>query len=151
MAAAADQLPLDFGGHGSESGIDLRDDRREPRPEVVRLVEYAPFPRVSKDSQQRVGYTRAPLALLSDGGEYDENASGMCLGADHAEAEGSLLRVIVRGVDGRPTLDSIARVVWCLPREDGRFWIGLALVADGRRQMLGVRHTKKSRRIEVMA
>ena len=54
---------------------------------------------------------------------------------------------IVGDVDGRPTLDSIARVVWCKPRDNGRFWIGLALVADGRRQMLGVRHTRKSRRI----
>lgn len=144
MAAAADQLPLDFEGHGSESGFDLRDSRNESRPEIVRLVEYAPFPRVARDSQQRIGYTR------------NENASGMCLGADHAETEGALLRVIVRGVDGRPILDSIARVVWCKPRENGHlqdagFWIGLALVADGRRQMLGVRHTRKSRRIEVVA
>lgn len=139
MAAAMDQLPLDFDGHGSESDFDVRDARLESRPEVVRLVEYAPFPRVARDAQERIGYTR------------DENASGMCLGADRAETEGALLRVVVRDVDGQPTLDSIARVVWCKPRDNGRFWIGLALVADGRRQMLGVRHTRKSRRIDVVA
>jgi hypothetical protein len=92
--------------------------RRERREEVVRVVEYTPFPRQTPDQQPRLGFTR------------DLSASGMCLGVDAPEAPGSLLRVTVRASDGRPMRESVERVVWCRPERDGRFWLGLELLTE---------------------
>jgi hypothetical protein len=75
----------------------------------------------------------------------------MCLCVDNAETVGELLRVIARGVDGRPTLDTLSRVVWCKPRDDGRYWVGVNHVAEGQRRLLRVRHTHRSRKIAVTA
>lgn len=90
---------------------------------MVRLVEYAPCPRVSLGQERRVGFTK------------DCSASGLCLGAERPEPVGSLLRVVVRDVDGRPTLDSLVRVIWCRPGADQGAWLGLSLVMEvhGRR------------------
>jgi hypothetical protein len=136
-----DQLALDFDDVRTVGvvGVAGTDSREQSRSEVVRLVEYSPFPRTSRDARKRIGYTR------------DEHASGLCLAVDRVENVGALLRVVVRSVDGRATLDSVARVVWCLPRDDGRFWLGLALVAKGRRTMQRVQRTSRTRRIDVMA
>jgi hypothetical protein len=62
----------------------------------------------------------------------DCSASGICLGAERPEPVGSLLRVVVRDVDGRPTLESLARVVWCRPCADQSAWLGLSLVMQVR-------------------
>lgn len=91
--------------------------RSEPRHDEVRIVEYTPFPRVAAGEAPRIGFTR------------DVSESGMCLGSDHPEAVGSLLRVVVRGVDGRPERPRVERVVWCRPAHDGRHWIGLERVS----------------------
>jgi hypothetical protein len=93
--------------------------RREPRADTVRIVEYTRFPRVGPDSARRVGFTR------------DLSAWGLCIGADDPETPGSLLRVIVREVDGRASRPTIARVVWCSETEDERFWIGLEQLTGG--------------------
>ena len=71
------QLALDFaqGGTPPAGAEPLRQEQRE---EVVRLVEYAPFPRVRADQRRRSAFTR------------DISPSGMCLGVDFAEPEGSL-------------------------------------------------------------
>lgn len=87
--------------------------RREPRIDVVRIVEYSHFPRMDSDVTPRIGFTR------------DLSASGMCIGADEPEPAGSLLRVTLRGVDGNPGITAVDRVVWCSPAHDGRWWIGL--------------------------
>ncbi len=97
--------------------------RRERREDLVRRVEYSPFPRVEAGQRERTGFTR------------DVSPSGLCLRADTAEPTGSLLRLVVRDVDGRPTLESLARVAWQRPTQDGRWWLGLALL-EGRRQRL---------------
>jgi hypothetical protein len=125
MSVASRQLPLDLEGHGSTCDLDAV--RSEARAPVVRAVEYTPFPRVSRDQRRRVGFTR------------DESSAGMSLVADSPESLGALLRVIVRGIDGRPALDCVARVVSCEERTDGRYWLGLARVADGRPRMRSVR------------
>lgn len=117
MRVAARQLPL-LGGSGTE-GADTR-ARRERRHEVVRHVEYAPFPRISARQGERVGFTR------------DISPSGLCLRVEASEPIGSLLRVIASAVDGRPTRESIARVVWCSPTADGAFWLGLSVLERGR-------------------
>jgi len=139
MGQATHQLPLDFGGRGSTDGCEFASVRREPRERIVRMVEFTPFPRVSRDPEKRVAFTR------------DESASGMCLGTDSRQTVGELLRVIVRGVDGRPTLDCLARVVWCQGRPDGRFWSGLALVGEARPRLLTVRHQRRQRQVAVTA
>ena len=90
--------------------------RGETRIEVVRRVEYAPYPRALPSQRERVGFTR------------DVSASGMCLRLDDSEPLGSLLRVVPSGVDGRPVRESIARVVWSSPTRDGGWWMGLALL-----------------------
>jgi hypothetical protein len=83
----------------------------------MRHVEYCCFPRVRADQHVRVGATR------------DLSASGLCLRAEQAEPRGALLRVTVRGIDGRPEREAIARVVWQAPASDGMHWLGLALIA----------------------
>ena len=92
--------------------------RSEPRRDEVRIVEYTPFPRVAANEQARIGFTR------------DVSESGLCIGSDHPEAVGTLLRVLIRGSDGRPEPACIERVVWCRPAGDGRHWIGLERVTS---------------------
>jgi hypothetical protein len=91
------------------------------------VVDYHAFPRVRADQRQRTGFTR------------NVSAQGMCLGVEAAEPVGSLLRILIRSVDGRPTLDSIARVVWCETQADGRAWLGLQLESVPRSVMRLVR------------
>jgi hypothetical protein len=91
--------------------------RRDPRSEAVRLVEYTRFPRGGCDAAWRCAFTRN----ISPG--------GFCLVAGRGEREGELLRIVVLDVDGRPTQDAVARVVWCTELGDGRHRIGLERVA----------------------
>lgn len=120
MNAEASQLPL-FLGECERAPRDRSSVRGEQRQAIVRVVDYYAFPRVRADHRRRVGFTR------------DVSAQGMCLGVEVAEPVGSLLRVIVRGVDGRPTLDSIARVSWCAPDHEGFLWLGLRVEGEARR------------------
>ena len=120
MREARTQLSLDFGGGGST--ITLRTVRTSRRVATVRLVEFAPFPRVHRDERWQVGFT------------LDLSSQGACLRTKEAEPVGSLLRVIVRGVDGRPTLDSIARVVWCAHGRFGEVRMGVNLLASRNRR-----------------
>lgn len=132
MSAPGVQRPLfapQAPGPGAEFGT-----RREPRQRVVRHVEYCPFPRARPDQCLRVGFTR------------DLSASGMCLRVDAPERVGSLLRVTLRAVDGRPEREGIARIAWSSPSSDGGHWIGLSLVAPGRRHPVAVRHHPRTAR-----
>ena len=120
MREAGGQLSLDFGSFGSSAGsTSLRKVRREA---TVRLVEYAPFPRAHRGERWREGFT------------LDLSSAGACLRGEEAAAVGTLLRVIVRSVDGRPSLESIARVVWNARGGAGGVRMGIALLAarDGR-------------------
>lgn len=98
--------------------------RSEERIALVRHVEYTPFPRVYARQRGRLAFTR------------DLSASGLCLRADAPEPVGALLRVSVRGVDGRPVRTAVARVVWTRPTVDGAHWLGLSIVEEcGRRAL----------------
>ncbi len=103
--------------------IDSQSARCEPREEVLRIVEYTRFPRLAPEARPQLGFTR------------DLSPSGLCLGADTAEPIGSLLRVTVREIDGRATPASVQRVVWCSSERDGRFWLGLELLAEPQEHM----------------
>ncbi|MFP8878715.1 MAG: hypothetical protein AAEJ52_09220 [Myxococcota bacterium] len=92
--------------------------RRESRTDEVRIAQYTPFPRASATRQPRVGFTR------------DVSSLGMCLGVDHPEPIGALLKIDVRRLDGQSMGASIARVVWCAEARDGRHWIGLDLMCE---------------------
>ncbi len=94
--------------------------RQELREEALRIVEYTRFPRDAADQRQRLGFTR------------DLSVSGMCLGVDDAEPIGSLLRVTVCGLNGRPAPARVERVIWCSAERDGRYWLGLELLSDAR-------------------
>lgn len=122
------QMPLFTHGRG-------RPERREEREEVVRHVVYCPFPRASSEQRERVGFTR------------DLSPSGLCVRADAPEPVGSLLRVTLRSVEGRPRFESIARVCWSQRTVDGACWLGLALLEESRPRPLRVR--PRPRRAEV--
>ena len=106
-----------------------RPTRCEERVAVVRHVEYTPFPRVSAHQRGRVGFTR------------DVSPGGLCLRVETPERSGSLVRIAVRGVDGRPARVAIARVVWSRATVDGAYWIGLQVVEDCAKKVLRVRRT----------
>ena len=91
--------------------------RSEARKETLRIVEYSHFPRVAQQPQQRVCFTR------------DLSQSGLCLGVDECEPVGSLLRLCVRNVDGRREAASVGRVAWTSAERDGRYWLGVELLA----------------------
>jgi hypothetical protein len=56
----------------------------------------------------------------------------MCLEVDRSVRIGSLLRLTLRSIDGRPALDTLARVVW-RGAAGGGFLLGLALIdCEGR-------------------
>lgn len=92
--------------------------RSEEREKTIRIVEYSRFPRVAPQQKLRIGFTR------------DLCAAGMCLGVDECEPVGSLLRLIVRDVDGRRADAFIGRVVWTRAERDHRFWLGLELLTE---------------------
>lgn len=89
--------------------------RREEREEMVRVIEYSPFPRIAPQ-QLRVGFSR------------DLSRSGLCLGIDECEDVGSLLRLSIRDVEGRAGDPRVGRVVWRSETCDGRHWIGVELL-----------------------
>jgi len=122
---------LEETGDGSELEM-LEGDyppRLEKREPVVRIVEYSRYPRVARSERRQIGFTR------------NQSKSGMCIVASEPEVEGTLLRVALRTVDGGGALDALAHVAWCEKREDGRYWIGLALIERAGRRMLKVRRS----------
>lgn len=100
--------------------------RREAREETVRIAEYSCFPRSAPEPGQRFGFTR------------DFSASGMCLGVDESESVGSLLRVTLRSIDGRPGRTALERVVWCSAARDGRYWLGLEQLSECERARVDI-------------
>ena len=95
--------------------------RRETRERALRIVDYTSFPRTAADGGTRVGFTR------------DLSPSGMCIGVDDSEEPGALLRVTLLDLAGEPSRCGTWRVVWCTSERDGRYWLGLELVAEARR------------------
>lgn len=94
------------------------DLRTEARTETVRIVEYTEFPRRVSNRELRMGFTR------------DISDSGVCLGVDHPEPVGSMLRLDIRTLDGRHTDARIGRVAWTSDGGDGRHWIGIEMLTS---------------------
>jgi len=98
MRGAGSQLAFDFGGNASAERS--RPVRKVRRDETVRLVEFASFPRIERGPQWRHGFT------------LDLSLRGLCIRAKEVAPIDSLLRIILRNVDGQPALDCVARVAW---------------------------------------
>jgi hypothetical protein len=124
MRGAGGQLAFEFGGNAGTGRS--RSVRRVRRDATMRLVEYAPFPRVHRDQQWRHGFT------------LDLSPRGLCVRAKEVAPIGSLLRIIVRSVDGRPSLDAVARVAWVARTPGGNPRMGLEIVASRDRRPLSV-------------
>jgi hypothetical protein len=120
MTSAVQKLAPKIEGAEPESDVSVRfaPTRREQRVDVVRSAEYTPFPRTSASQTPRRGFTR------------DVSPLGMCLEVDVPERIGTLLKIEVRGLDGRSIGATIGRVVWCSAARDGRSWIGLDLLCE---------------------
>lgn len=102
--------------------------RRGPRREGLRQVDFSRFPRMNLDAGERLG-------LL-----LNESDAGLCLVVAQREEIGSLVRVVVRGLDGHTSRDVVARVVWCDDSDSGRSRLGLELLRESSPQMLRVRY-----------
>lgn len=124
MRGAGGQLAFEFGGNAGTGRS--RPARKVRRDETMRLVEYAPFPRVHRDQQWRHGFT------------LDLSPRGLCVRAKEVAPIGSLLRIIVRSVDGRPSLDAVARVTWIARSPGGSPRMGLEIVASRDRRPVSV-------------
>ncbi len=111
--------------------------RREQREPLVRRVEFCRFPRVCADQRQRVGFTR------------DISRSGLCLRTEQPEPVGSLLRLVVRGVDGEPQPAALARVAWTRRDEDGSHWMGLAQLASRADAPMRIQYVRRPHQVEV--
>jgi len=109
--------------------------RSEERHSTVDRVEYSVYPRAAQNQRSSVGFT------------IDRSKSGLGLQTRSAEAVGSTLRVVVRDVADRSTLDALARVVWCAEEGQGRYRIGLEVVAESSRAMRAVRSPEEGARI----
>lgn len=70
----------------------------------------------------------------------NESDAGLCLVVAQREEIGSLVRVVVRGLDGHTSRDVVARVVWCDDSDSGRSRLGLELLRESSPQMLRVRY-----------
>lgn len=105
--------------------------RHEDREDVVRRVDYCRFPRVCADQHVRTAFTR------------DVSPAGLCLRADSPEPVGSLLRLTVCGIDGRPSREAIGRVAWTRPTLDGVHWLGLNLIDALPGQPLRIRYVRE--------
>jgi hypothetical protein len=57
----------------------------------------------------------------------DLSDSGLCLEVEQGLPIGSLLRVTLRGIDGRPALDALGRVTWCRAEAEGHH-VGVTLL-----------------------
>ncbi len=107
------QMSFEF----SQSPFRQRAKRREPREELVRLVECTPFPRKRANERRRLAFTR------------DLSLSGLQVAGDYAFEEGSLLHVVLHSAQGKPIVDGLARVVWSRPEGEERHRTGLFLIA----------------------
>ena len=103
---------------------DARSPRSEKREQVVRSLEYSRYPR--RDRRQR----RLPALTR------DESASGLGIVMHQPEPEGALLQIGLQTLDGEIEREALALVIWCRPREDGRYTAGLSLIqgCDSRAQ-----------------
>ncbi len=131
------QLTLDFDQEpGSESSLQYA-GRIENRDAMIRLAEYSPFPWTNADQRRNEAVT------------INISQTGICLRVDTPIEPDSMLRVIVRDLDGKPYRDALARVAWCRKEQSGSSILGLTLVAEMGCNPVRVRHPGKARWAEV--
>lgn len=131
------QLTLDFDQEtGSESPRQYV-ERCEDRDGTIRLAEYSPFPWTNADQRRNEAVT------------LNVSQTGICLRVDAPVELGSMLRVVIRDLDGKPYRDTLARVAWCRKERNGSVVLGLALVAEMGRNVVRVRRSGKARWAEV--
>lgn len=107
--------------------VELRPNRGGRVSPEARLAEWSPFPRSRPDPQWQVGFARRV------------STSALRLDVEHGVPVGSLLRVLLRDADGRPTLDAVTRVDWALQDDQARVTVGLSVVAEAGREPARVR------------
>jgi hypothetical protein len=108
--------------------------RAETRERVVRGFEYSHYPRNRRNQQRQCGLTR------------DESNSGLCAVIDQPEARGTLLQIALQTLDGEPSLEALALIVWCRPREDGRYDVGLSFIERSIRRRSPLRVVRRAER-----
>lgn len=111
----------------------------EDRARAMRIAEYTPFPRVSRHQQKKLGFTS------------DEAGPILRVAARSREKPGTLLRVAVLGIDGRPQLETLARVAWCQENGGGYVSLGLALAEENQHSARTVRRSLEKRRGAITA
>jgi len=140
MSDVREQLKLDLDQRLTAIPAVCRPTRRQhERRHILRMVDYSPFPRAAADEQVRTGFAK------------DESLTGLCIAVESAHGIGSLLRVVVRGVDGTPARDAIARVVWCRTKPEGDYHVGLELMRESSPRMLVVRPGPGRRGVAITA
>jgi hypothetical protein len=121
----------------SQNAVGAESERADTRRHALRLVEYSNFPRMDLDAGLQTG-----LAL-------NESDSGICIAVKDEEEIGALLRITVRGIDGLPVRDVVARVVWCRDADEGRYRVGLEMMRETKPRMMRVRHEQGRRRVSL--
>lgn len=115
------------------------DEAGEDPRRAVRIAEYTPFPRYSRHQRKRLGFT-------SDAGEPVLRVT-----VRDPEKVGTLLRVVVRGIDDQPQLDVLARVAWCEEKSNGHRSLGLAVVDGEHHRALSVRRSTEDNETAIRA
>jgi hypothetical protein len=99
----------------------------------MRIAEYTPFPRFSRHQHRRLGFTS------------DTAEPVLRVTVRDPEKPGTLLRVVVRGIDGRPQLDTLARVAWCEEKANCHLSLGLAILDGEHRRARVARRAAEDR------
>jgi len=124
-----------IGDLGLESG--QLDERVEPREQILRVAEIAPFPRNSTNDVPSTGFA------------LDESESGLCLQLEAPVPVGVLLRITLRDFDGLTKREEIVRVAWCRARSGGRYNAGLEVAEETAEQRLCVQHAVRRSEIDI--
>jgi hypothetical protein len=94
-------------------------------PQALRIAQYSVYPRAASGHAVLTGFTRD-----IEGGAP---ARQLHLLTSAPESVGELLRVRIQDLNERDTAETLARVVACDPRGDGRFQLTLEALDDAHR------------------
>lgn len=120
--------PSSSASHQDKTETDEMSIRSEPRQAVVHVVEWSRYPRRTVGEKRGVAYTQ------------DRSETGLGLDLPDSVQPNELLSITLRDIDGKHSIEGLARVIWCRPGEGDRFRAGLSLVREeGERPMLRVR------------
>lgn len=102
--------------------------RSEPRQAIVHVVEWSRYPRRTVGEKRGVAYTQ------------DRSETGLGLDLPESVRPNELLSITLRDIDGKNSIEGLAKVIWCRPGDGGRYRAGLALLREeGERLLLRVR------------